>query len=327
MVPAGGSRWQAEAGIEDSPARFREDIARKTGGSADARLSRALTEVAPELVAWLADHVGVPLELVTDFGYPGHSRHRCHAVPDRAGRTLQQHLLAAVRAAEDRITLAVPLALEGVERDGTGAVRGARVAPPGGERGGGARPGGGAGHQRLRRRSRARRRARARDRRGPVLRRRRQPRRRAADRRLGRRRHRVPGRLPGPRLGRRPAQRAGDVGDDHARRRARRPRRPALRRRDDRLLGVRRARARPPRRRGVARARRAHRRAVPGVRRLRAAALGQGACGGPATPASWRRSSAATRRSSSARSRPPTRTRSGAPTGRRRSARPTPPYG
>jgi fumarate reductase flavoprotein subunit len=114
MIPAGGSRWQTELGIEDSPERFADDVRRKTKGEADPTVTAALTEVAPELVAWLADHGGLPLELVTDFRYPGHSRDRCHAVPDRAGRTMHGHLLDRI-AAEPAISLMVPTSLDDVE--------------------------------------------------------------------------------------------------------------------------------------------------------------------------------------------------------------------
>lgn len=110
MVPAGGSRWQQEAGIDDSPEAFLADIMAKTDGQADEVVARALTQVAPELVAWLADDCGVPLGLVTDFRYPGHEADRCHAVPDRAGATLHGHLLDRVTAS-DAITLMVPMRL------------------------------------------------------------------------------------------------------------------------------------------------------------------------------------------------------------------------
>lgn len=131
MVPAGGSRWQAEAGIDDSPQRFLADIMAKTKGAADERLARALTDVAPELVEWLADTCGVPLELVTDFSYPGHSADRCHAVADRAGSTLHRHLLDAVAAAEG-ITLVVPMELASVGLSPGGGVV-ARVTTPDGQ--------------------------------------------------------------------------------------------------------------------------------------------------------------------------------------------------
>jgi len=113
MVPAGGSRWQREAGIDDSPGDFLADIMAKTGGRADEVVARALTDVAPDLVAWLADECGVPLGLVTDFRYPGHHADRCHAVPDRSGATLHGHLLDVVAATDD-ITLMVPMRLVSV---------------------------------------------------------------------------------------------------------------------------------------------------------------------------------------------------------------------
>lgn len=131
MIPAGGSRWQREAGVDDSPERFADDIRAKTGGHADETLTRALTGVAPELVAWLADTCGLPLSLVTDFVYPGHSRPRCHAVPDRSGATMHAHLLDAVDA-RPAIMLAVPMALDDVDA-GDGRVRSVRLTRPDGE--------------------------------------------------------------------------------------------------------------------------------------------------------------------------------------------------
>jgi fumarate reductase flavoprotein subunit len=131
MIPAGGSRWQREAGVEDSPERFYEDVMHKTGGQADPVIARALTASAPELVAWLADACQVPLELVTDFSYPGHSRDRCHAVPERSGRALHTRMNAALEARPE-IELAVPMRLLDVELDASGRVSGAVVQPPGG---------------------------------------------------------------------------------------------------------------------------------------------------------------------------------------------------
>jgi len=121
MVPAGGSRWQHQAGIEDSPELFYDDIMVKTHRQADPVVARALTFVAPELVAWMADAVGVPLELVTDFRYPGHSTDRCLAVPDRAGTTLHRHLLASAGNIE-AITLMNPMRLTSMDADDEGSI-------------------------------------------------------------------------------------------------------------------------------------------------------------------------------------------------------------
>lgn len=96
MVPGAGTRWQAEAGIEDSPEQFLADIMGKTKGQADPELARALAEVSGRLVTWLADHVGAPIELATDFPYPGHSRYRCHTIPHRRGSLLLEVLLDGV---------------------------------------------------------------------------------------------------------------------------------------------------------------------------------------------------------------------------------------
>jgi fumarate reductase flavoprotein subunit len=122
MVPAGGSLWQAEAGIDDSPCRFYDDIMAKTKGSADPVVAGALTSIAPKLVSWMADDIGVPFELVTEFRYPGHSVDRCLAVPDRSGRTLHRHLLTAVME-NPKITLMNPMRLTSAEIDGSNGIR------------------------------------------------------------------------------------------------------------------------------------------------------------------------------------------------------------
>ncbi len=130
MVPAGGSRWQQQAGVEDSPELFLSDVQGKTHGQADPAVARALTSIAPRLVAWLADYCSVPLELVTDFNYPGHSRHRCHSVPDRSGRTLHRLLLDAAES-EEQIDLLVPCRLADLVVAPSGGVIGARMEVPG----------------------------------------------------------------------------------------------------------------------------------------------------------------------------------------------------
>jgi fumarate reductase flavoprotein subunit len=130
MIPGAGTRWQAAAQIADSPARYVEDIMRKTKGEADPVLAEALARVSGRLVTWLADYARLPLELVTDFSYPGHSRPRCHTVPGRSGRALLAGLVGAVRA-QPRIDLLVPARLADVHtRDG--AIESAAICYPDG---------------------------------------------------------------------------------------------------------------------------------------------------------------------------------------------------
>ncbi|WP_326696850.1 FAD-binding protein [Streptomyces sp. NBC_01754] len=133
MIPAAGTRWQREAGVEDSAQGFVADVMAKTGGQAEPALTAALADCAPVLVEWLADHVGLPIELATDFLYPGHSAHRCHTVPGRSGTGLLDPLTRKAAAA-DRIDMLVPASLTDVSTDGTGSVRAAVVEFPDGTR-------------------------------------------------------------------------------------------------------------------------------------------------------------------------------------------------
>lgn len=130
MVPGAGTRWQEAAGVYDSPAVFVDDIMRKTNGQADRALTKALATVSGRLVTWLADDVGLPISLVTDFPYPGHSRLRCHTVPGRSGRRLLAGLSAAV-ADSTSITLLTRARLTAVE-SGNGPVTGAVLTYPDG---------------------------------------------------------------------------------------------------------------------------------------------------------------------------------------------------
>ncbi len=131
MVPGAGTRWQREAHIDDSPETFLGDIMAKTQGEADERLARALTSVSAPLVEWLADGLEVPMSLVTDFPYPGHSQFRCHTVPGRAGRTLLQHLVRQARRS-DLIDILTPARLTDVHT-GPNGVDAAVVEGPNGQ--------------------------------------------------------------------------------------------------------------------------------------------------------------------------------------------------
>ena len=88
LVPAAATRFQREAGIEDSPDRFARDIQTKAKSENDPALVSAMTRAAGGVVEWLADVHGLPFSVVTDFDYPGHTRRRMHGLPSRSGREL-----------------------------------------------------------------------------------------------------------------------------------------------------------------------------------------------------------------------------------------------
>ncbi len=131
MIPSAGSRWQAALDIDDSPDVLYEDTMRKTKNQADPVVTRALAEVSVPLGEWLADECKIPLSLVTDVWYPGHSRLRHLCVPDRAGRTLHKHLLTAAEARPE-ITLITPLRAVDFEEQSAGVV-GVRAERPDGQ--------------------------------------------------------------------------------------------------------------------------------------------------------------------------------------------------
>ena len=99
FIPAPGTRAQQAQGIADSPAQFEADIQAKAHGEAAPDLARAYAQAIGPALDALAEHHGLPWQVLTGFLYPGHSRHRMHAVPEKTGAGLMSRLLAAADAA------------------------------------------------------------------------------------------------------------------------------------------------------------------------------------------------------------------------------------
>ncbi|MGH7268542.1 MAG: FAD-dependent oxidoreductase, partial [Candidatus Rokuibacteriota bacterium] len=128
QIPAAGTRLQRAAGIEDTPEILADDLIRKARGQNDAVLARHVARESAATVEWLIDAHQVPLTVVDDFRYPGHSRHHMHATPGRYGVELIGALLEAVgRAKIDLVTSAPVTDLFADER---GRVHGVRVTRP-----------------------------------------------------------------------------------------------------------------------------------------------------------------------------------------------------
>jgi fumarate reductase flavoprotein subunit len=100
FVPAPGTRAQARQSIsDDSPAIFAEDIQKKARGTADPELVAAYAHAVGPAVDALEVHHGIDWQVLDNFLYPGHRRHRMHAVVERSGASLMQRLAAAGEAA------------------------------------------------------------------------------------------------------------------------------------------------------------------------------------------------------------------------------------
>ena len=130
FIPAAGTAAQAAQSIADSPALFVADIMRKNHGTGDiTEAQRVAAAVAPAL-DWLAAAHGVPFHVLDGFLYPGHGRHRMHAVPERTGAALMARLLAAAEAASAPIL--TEARVDALFAGPDGAVRGVRVERPDG---------------------------------------------------------------------------------------------------------------------------------------------------------------------------------------------------
>ncbi len=129
FVPAAGTRCQsvAQTGEIDTPRQFAADIRAKSHGTSDDGLvDLAVDSIAPTL-DWLERQHGLEWHLLDDFLYPGHSRHRMHAVPEKTGAGLIGRLISAVEAAEIPIITSAHVTELYVDND---TVRGVTIVRP-----------------------------------------------------------------------------------------------------------------------------------------------------------------------------------------------------
>lgn len=96
MVPAGGTRLQKAAGVEETPEDYAHDILQKNHHEGDEAATLHLARTIVDVVHWLVDDVGAELHFVDDFLYPGHARHRMHSPPNRTGAELYDALRAKI---------------------------------------------------------------------------------------------------------------------------------------------------------------------------------------------------------------------------------------
>jgi fumarate reductase flavoprotein subunit len=99
MIPACGTRFQRDRGIDDPVELLAADIHKKSKGNADPEIVDAVCRESAPAVEWLVDRHDVPLQLVDGFMYPGHSVLRMHAPPSKTGAELIGALTNAAAAA------------------------------------------------------------------------------------------------------------------------------------------------------------------------------------------------------------------------------------
>lgn len=92
MIPAAGTRFQRELGIEETPKEMMEDILKKNNNKSDEDLTFALCQSSADLIEWINDDLNIELNLVKEFKYPGHRNLRMHAPNSKSGLELMKKL-------------------------------------------------------------------------------------------------------------------------------------------------------------------------------------------------------------------------------------------
>ncbi|MBX6329943.1 MAG: FAD-dependent oxidoreductase, partial [Pseudolabrys sp.] len=132
LVPAAGTRFQRDKGIDDSPELFAADLQRKARGEACPILVHAIARESAPLIEWLVDRYDLPFSLIDNFFYPGHSALRMHGLPSRSGRELVDRLRKAAEASD--AVILVEATVDTLFSTTGGLVRGVEVTRGNGKR-------------------------------------------------------------------------------------------------------------------------------------------------------------------------------------------------
>jgi fumarate reductase flavoprotein subunit len=101
MIPAANTRFQREAGINETPEDMAEDILKKNNFESDPDLTIAVCRESGPLIEWMVDSLNIELTLVKEFKYPGQRNNRMHAPKSRSGLELIKNLKQAVAEKEN----------------------------------------------------------------------------------------------------------------------------------------------------------------------------------------------------------------------------------
>jgi fumarate reductase flavoprotein subunit len=99
FIPAPCTAAQARHNITDSVDAFVHDIQAKAKQTASNELVLAYANAIGPAMDFLESNAGLQWQVLDNFLYPGHSRHRMHSVAEKTGEGLMQHLSSAVERA------------------------------------------------------------------------------------------------------------------------------------------------------------------------------------------------------------------------------------
>jgi fumarate reductase flavoprotein subunit len=99
FIPAPCTAAQARQKISDSVDAFVHDIQAKAKQTASNELVLAYANAIGPAMDFLENNAGLQWQVLDNFLYPGHSKHRMHSVAEKTGEGLMQHLTNAVERA------------------------------------------------------------------------------------------------------------------------------------------------------------------------------------------------------------------------------------
>jgi fumarate reductase flavoprotein subunit len=91
-IAAAGTRFQRDAGVNDTAEDFARDVLAHNGNQSDPALTHRVCEASGPLVEWLVERTGLALALEKYILRAGHRQYRMHAVESRTGQSLVDHL-------------------------------------------------------------------------------------------------------------------------------------------------------------------------------------------------------------------------------------------
>ncbi len=113
FIPAAGTRCQKAANLadDDSIELFKSDIQTKSKNTSEPALVDLAVDNIASALDWLEQRHGLEWQVLDDFLYPGHSRHRMHTTPEKTGASLVTRLGNAAEAA------GIPILTSAIVRD------------------------------------------------------------------------------------------------------------------------------------------------------------------------------------------------------------------
>ena len=130
FIPACGTRWQHERGVDDNIDLMAGDIQAQAKDMADPAIVDLCCRHSGPTLEWLDAAHSIPFVLIEGFLYTGQRRPRMHAVPERTGAALMARLLVAADAAE--VEILCDAAVSELFADDDGRIRGVGFTRPDG---------------------------------------------------------------------------------------------------------------------------------------------------------------------------------------------------